>query len=828
MPRELITLQAGQCGNQIGHEFWKLLCAEHGISPDGILEDFATEGGDRKDVFFYQADDDHYIPRALLLDLEPRVIKNIMQSPYANLYNPENLFHTKSDGGGAGNNWAQGHYHTESLFEDIIEMIDREADGSDSLEGFMLLHSIAGGTGSGMGSNLLEKLSDRFPKKLVQTYSVFPSHSENSDVVVQPYNAILTLKRLTLYADSVVVLDNDALDRIATDMLREQNANFTQSNQIVSTVMSASTATLRYPGYMNNDLVSLVASLIPTPRCHFLSTSYTPFAAEVVDNAKTVRKTTVLDVMRRLLQQKNRMVSTKDSKKSCYISALTIIQGEADPTEVHKSLLRIRERRLAQFIPWGPASMQVALSKKSPYIQSSHRVSGLMLANHTAVAGMFKKITVQYDKIRKRNAFLQEYQKYPMFRENFDELDDSREVVQGLIDEYEACENRDYLTWGSPAGGIAGSSAQQTSYGRSDDMDFEEGLLDVLNSGASDTEALSLRTTMQPMMIRHHALSLAVKTCRNLSTAASLTTLTPRIAWSREVSGSIRYVLNGGNGQIVQVVPRLPSGQTDSSIATVTTHERSPSRAFTSDKFQLVRVPNTTWSIVVIPDDFSAILPPVLAWPDASAIPPGSPDALDSIIPLCSRAESKHLVAALESVAGVHALLSHWHPSPLLAPASDLARALGTAHDRVRDRARTMLQNKGSATLKDLTSHVAPADRYPALAAAPAIAWALQELQAAGQVAAPSSSKTYQFTAAHGAAGNRRGFDAVESQAGPLDPTKVFGPGGLSMAAIADKIRAASEADGMTVAAKPATRPARAASANAASVDLDGVWKWVG
>lgn len=75
MPRELITLQAGQCGNQIGSQFWEHLCREHGISRDGTLEEFATEGqgGDRKDVFFYQADDEHYIPRAILVDLEPRV-----------------------------------------------------------------------------------------------------------------------------------------------------------------------------------------------------------------------------------------------------------------------------------------------------------------------------------------------------------------------------------------------------------------------------------------------------------------------------------------------------------------------------------------------------------------------------------------------------------------------------------------------------------------------------------------------------------------------------------------------------------------------------------
>lgn len=57
----------------VGAVYWQRLCAEHGINKEGILEEWATEGGDRKDVFFYQADDEHYIPRAILVDLEPRV-----------------------------------------------------------------------------------------------------------------------------------------------------------------------------------------------------------------------------------------------------------------------------------------------------------------------------------------------------------------------------------------------------------------------------------------------------------------------------------------------------------------------------------------------------------------------------------------------------------------------------------------------------------------------------------------------------------------------------------------------------------------------------------
>nr|GFA28932.1 tubulin gamma-1 chain [Tanacetum cinerariifolium] len=307
MPREIITLQVGQCGNQIGMEFWKQLCHEHGISKDGILEDYATQGGagDRKDVFFYQADDQHYIPRALLMDLEPRVINGIQTGDYRDLF-------TSSDGGGAGNNWASGYDQGKHFEEDLMDMIDREADGS-------------------MGSYLLETLNDRYSKKLVQTIAVERLHIQNPTVSetnslvstvmaastttlrypgymnndltknmmvscnartkqasLAKYISILNIiqgevdptKRLTLNADCVVVLDNTALNRIAVERLHIQNPTVSETNSLVSTVMAASTTTLRYPGYMNNDLVGLLASLIPTPRCHFLMTGYTPLTVD--------------------------------------------------------------------------------------------------------------------------------------------------------------------------------------------------------------------------------------------------------------------------------------------------------------------------------------------------------------------------------------------------------------------------------------------------------------------------------------------------------------------------------------------------------------------
>jgi len=290
---------------------------------------------------------------------------------------------------------------------------------------------------------------------------VFPNH--DADIVVSPYNCMLTLKRLIQNADASVIIDNNALQRIATDKLKLQNPTIGQINSIVSTIMCASTTTLRYPGYMNNDLMGLVASLIPTPRCHFLMTGYTPLTVAGGDKlAKTsVRKTTVLDVMRRLLQTKNILVSSS-VKKGKYISILNIIQGDVDPTQVHKSLQRIRERKLANFIPWGPASIQVALSKKSPYVDSPHKVSGMMLANHTSIRSLFKIIIEQQKKMRNRRAFLDAYKAFKVFENNMDEFDNAQESVVKLIEEYEAAEKEDYVNWGAaddlPEGGGDGGS----------------------------------------------------------------------------------------------------------------------------------------------------------------------------------------------------------------------------------------------------------------------------------------------------------------------------------------------------------------------------------
>ena len=99
----------------------------------------------------------------------------------------------------------------------------------------------------------------------------------------------------------------------------------------------------------------------------------------------------------------------------------------------------------------------MALSKKSPYVQTGHRVSGLMLANNTGIRHLFAKIMRDYDKLMgsrgERRAFLDPYAQFPRFSDGdgsliIDEFVDAKDVVSSLAAEYEACERADYVSLG--------------------------------------------------------------------------------------------------------------------------------------------------------------------------------------------------------------------------------------------------------------------------------------------------------------------------------------------------------------------------------------------
>jgi len=427
----IITIQAGQCGNQIGEEFWERLCAEHGVGPSG--ESAKHVENDRKDAFFYESSDGRFFPRAILADLEPRVVSTVA-GHRPDLFAPENMF-IGSEGGGAGNVWSSGYQKGKENVENLMEIILRESESCDFLDGFILFHSVGGGTGSGLGSFLLEQIRERMPKKSVLSVSIFPNNQDVSDSVVQPYNTVLTLRRLRECADGVIAMDNAALSRLVGDALKVSAPTFNHTNRLASSVVAASTSTLRFPGSRFSNIETVLSMASPIRGCHFLVPSYSPF----LENGHTVaRKTSCLDVQRRLVLPKSRLMNFEESESNCIISALNFMRG-VDSNEVEKSLFRLCQRGSLRFAPWAPPSVQVAIGQAE-----EPAVSGVLLNNTTGFSRALQRITAQYDRLKMRNAFMDMYR-----REGegyIEEFDLARESTQWIIEEYRRAEMSNYVT----------------------------------------------------------------------------------------------------------------------------------------------------------------------------------------------------------------------------------------------------------------------------------------------------------------------------------------------------------------------------------------------
>jgi len=142
----------------------------------------------------------------VLVDLEPGTMDAVRAGPFGQLFRPDNFVFGQS---GAGNNWAKGHY-TEGaeLVDQVLDVVRREAEGCDCLQGFQITHSLGGGTGAGMGTLLISKIREEFPDRMMATFSVVPS-PKVSDTVVEPYNATLSVHQLVENSDETFCIDNE-------------------------------------------------------------------------------------------------------------------------------------------------------------------------------------------------------------------------------------------------------------------------------------------------------------------------------------------------------------------------------------------------------------------------------------------------------------------------------------------------------------------------------------------------------------------------------------------------------------------------------------------
>jgi tubulin/FtsZ family protein/tubulin-like protein len=411
--REILSIHVGQCGNQIADSFWRLILKEHGLLENGSVKDAnAAKGNASVEVFFHKARENKFDPRAVLVDLEPGVIARIESGEMQDLFDQGSIIRKLP---GAANNWARGyHVEGERTIDQVMNTIDAAVAKTKSLQGFLLTHSIGGGSGSGLGSLILERLRATYPKKKIFTFSVVPSPLI-SDAAVEPYNAVLTLQKIKDNADCAVLLDNQALFRIARSRL-QRTPNYMDLNHIVALIMSSVTASLRFPGRLNTDLGEFVTNLVPFPGCHFLTASFAPMRGAHADAQMRV---SFPDLARETFSEDN-FTAEIDWKNGVYLAACALFRGEVKAREVDENMGVIRKS--LNFASYVPTGIKIGLAETAP---EGFAASGLALVNHTGIAAVFERLLSQFDIMFDNHAYTHWYEGAGVTREAMKSARDS-------------------------------------------------------------------------------------------------------------------------------------------------------------------------------------------------------------------------------------------------------------------------------------------------------------------------------------------------------------------------------------------------------------------
>ena len=422
--REVVHVQVGQCGNQIGSKFWEVIADEHAVDPTGTFNGDYELQLDKISVYFNEASGGRYVPRCILVDLEPGTIDSVRASPYGQLYRPDNFIFGKS---GGGNNWAKGHY-TEGadLIDSVMDGVRKEAEHSDCLQAFQICHSLGGGTGSGLGTLLMSKVREEYPDRIMQTFSVFPS-SKVSDTVVEPYNAVLSVHQLVENADATHVLDNEALYDICVRTLKISAPTYSDLNYIVSNSMAATTCSIRFPGQLNSDLRKLCVNMIPFPRLHFFMNSYAPLGQRATSQYTQL---SVAELTQQMFDAKN-MMCAADPRHGRYLTAAVMWRGRVSTGEVEKQILDVQNKNSSYFVEWIPNNVKLGFCS---YPARNIRLSGLMLGNSTAIQEVYKRLAEQFTAMFRRKAFLHWYTGEGMDEMEFTEAESN---MNDLVSEFQ-------------------------------------------------------------------------------------------------------------------------------------------------------------------------------------------------------------------------------------------------------------------------------------------------------------------------------------------------------------------------------------------------------
>jgi len=435
--REIISIHIGQAGVQTGNACWELYCLEHGIQLDGTQKTSdnskpAKPGNEAFNTFFSETGNGKNVPRAIFVDLEPSVVDEVRNGAYRQLFHPEQLITGKED---AANNYARGHYTVgKEIVDKTLERIRKLADACTGLQGFFVFHAVGGGTGSGFGSLLLERLSVDYGKKSKLDFCVYPS-PEVSTAVVEPYNSVLSTHGLLEHTDVAFMLDNEAIYDICRDNLKIEKPTYNNLNRLVAQVISSLTASLRFDGALNVDINEFQTNLVPFPRIHFMLCSYAPVVSKQNSHHESL---SVAELTTALFETQNTMAKC-DPRHGKYMACCLMYRGDVVPKDVTAAVSVVKTKKTIQFVDWSPTGFKFGINSCPPSAVPGGDLAEVsraatMLSNTTAIVEVFSRLDHKFDLMYAKRAFVHWYVGEGMEEGEFTE---AREDLAALEKDYE-------------------------------------------------------------------------------------------------------------------------------------------------------------------------------------------------------------------------------------------------------------------------------------------------------------------------------------------------------------------------------------------------------
>ena len=360
---------------------------------------------------------------------------------YRKLYNPEQLITGKED---AANNFARGHYTLgREICDPVLDRLRKQCDQSTSLQGFIVFHSYGGGTGSGLTSLLMERLSDEYGKKPKLEFCVYPA-PQVSTAVVEPYNAILTTHASIEHTDCAFMVDNEAIFNICLKNLDVQRPSYTNLNRLIAQVISSITASMRFDGALNVDLTEFQTNLVPFPRIHFPLVTYAP----VISAEKAYHeRLSVSEITNACFEPEHQMVKC-DPRRGKFMACCMLYRGDVVPKDVNASIATIKSNRTIQFVDWCPTGFKIGINYQPPTVVPGGDLAKLqravcMLSNTTAIAEAWARLDHKFDLMYAKRAFVHWYVGEGMEEGEFSE---AREDLAALEKDFEEVAAETYET----------------------------------------------------------------------------------------------------------------------------------------------------------------------------------------------------------------------------------------------------------------------------------------------------------------------------------------------------------------------------------------------